>query len=75
MGRQDCSGQKVNCCITALCRHLPKANNDTARRTAGMTVLDTDVLVRYLMHDEPDQAKKASTIIEGAAPKGEIRPF
>jgi len=54
---------------------LPKANNDTARRTAGMTVLDTDVLVRYLMHDEPDQAKKASTIIEGAAPKGEIRPF
>ena len=36
-----------------------------------MTGLDTNVLVRYLTHDDPDQSKKASTIVEGAATKGE----
>ena len=36
-----------------------------------MTGLDTNVLVRYLTHDDLDQAKKASAIIEGAATKGE----
>ena len=36
-----------------------------------MTGLDTNVLVRYLTHDDPDQAKKASAIIEDAATKNE----
>ncbi len=36
-----------------------------------MTGLDTNVLVRYLTQDDPDQAKKASAIIEDAAAKGE----
>ena len=36
-----------------------------------MTGLDTNVLIRYLTHDDPDQSKKASTIIEEAATKGE----
>ena len=36
-----------------------------------MTGLDTNVLVRYLTHDDLDQSKKASTIVEGAATKGE----
>jgi predicted nucleic-acid-binding protein len=36
-----------------------------------MTGLDTNVLVRYLTHDDLDQAKKASAIIEGAATRGE----
>ncbi len=36
-----------------------------------MTGLDTNVLVRYLTHDDPDQSKKASAIIEGAATGGE----
>ena len=36
-----------------------------------MTGLDTNVLVRYLTNDDPDQSKKASAIIEGAATKGE----
>jgi predicted nucleic-acid-binding protein len=36
-----------------------------------VTGLDTNVLVRYLTNDDPDQSKKASAIIEGAATKGE----
>ena len=36
-----------------------------------MTGLDTNVLVRYLTHDDPDQSKKASAIIEEASTKGE----
>jgi predicted nucleic-acid-binding protein len=36
-----------------------------------MTGLDTNVLVRYLTHDDPIQSKKASTIIEEAATKSE----
>ena len=36
-----------------------------------MTGLDTNVLVRYLAHDDPDQSKKACAVIEGAATKGE----
>ena len=36
-----------------------------------MTGLDTNVLVRYLTQDDPDQSKKASAIIEDAATKGE----
>ena len=36
-----------------------------------MTGLDTNVLVRYLTYDDPDQSKKASTIVEEAATKGE----
>ncbi len=36
-----------------------------------MTGLDTNVLVRYLTNDDPDQSKKASRIVEEAATKGE----
>lgn len=36
-----------------------------------MTGLDTNILVRYLTHDDAVQAKKASAIIEDAAAKGE----
>ena len=36
-----------------------------------MTGLDTNVLVRYLTHDDPDQSKKASLIVEEALAKGE----
>jgi predicted nucleic-acid-binding protein len=36
-----------------------------------MIGLDTNVLVRYLTHDDPEQARKASAIIEQSATKGE----
>jgi predicted nucleic-acid-binding protein len=36
-----------------------------------MIGLDTNVLVRYLMQDDPAQAKRASTAIESAAGRGE----
>ena len=36
-----------------------------------MTGLDTNVLVRYLTHDDPCQAVKASKIVEVALSKGE----
>ena len=36
-----------------------------------MIGLDTNVLVRYLSQDEPAQARKAATVIEDAAAKGE----
>ena len=36
-----------------------------------MTGLDTNVVVRYLTHDDPDQSKKASAVVEEAATKGE----
>ncbi|MEI6786847.1 MAG: type II toxin-antitoxin system VapC family toxin [bacterium] len=36
-----------------------------------MTGLDTNVLVRYLTHDDPCQAVKASKIVEEALSKGE----
>ena len=36
-----------------------------------MTGLDTNVLVRYLTHDDRNQSKKASTIVDEAATKGE----
>lgn len=36
-----------------------------------MTGLDTNVLVRYLTHDDPGQSGRASMIIEAAVTKGE----
>ena len=36
-----------------------------------MKGLDTNVLVRFLVQDDPAQSKKANTIIEGAAASGE----
>jgi len=36
-----------------------------------MTGLDTNVLVRYLTQDDPTQARKANSLIDGAAGKGE----
>jgi predicted nucleic-acid-binding protein len=36
-----------------------------------MIGLDTNVLIRYLTHDDPNQSKKASAIVEEAATKGE----
>lgn len=36
-----------------------------------MTGLDTNVLVRYLVQDEPTQARRASVFIEGAHAAGE----
>lgn len=36
-----------------------------------MIGLDTNVLVRYLAQDDPDQAKKASAIVEDAVSRGE----
>jgi predicted nucleic-acid-binding protein len=36
-----------------------------------MTGLDTNVLVRYLTQDDPAQARKASSLIDGAVGKGE----
>lgn len=36
-----------------------------------MIGLDTNVLVRYLTQDDPDQSKRASVIIEGAVSKGD----
>lgn len=36
-----------------------------------MKALDTNVLVRYLVQDDPVQGRKAATFIEGAATAGE----
>ncbi|MGE0460645.1 MAG: PIN domain-containing protein [Vicinamibacterales bacterium] len=36
-----------------------------------MTGLDTNVLVRYLVQDDPAQARAAAAAIEGAASRGE----
>lgn len=36
-----------------------------------MTGLDTNVLVRYLTHDDPAQSKRATLVIEEALAKGE----
>ena len=36
-----------------------------------MIGLDTNVLVRYLTHDDLNQSKKADAIVEGAVNKGE----
>jgi len=36
-----------------------------------MTGLDTNVLVRYLAQDDPAQARKANSLIDGAVGKGE----
>ncbi|RMG98478.1 MAG: PIN domain-containing protein [Candidatus Dadabacteria bacterium] len=36
-----------------------------------MIGLDTNVLVRYLVQDDPDQARDATALIEGAAGRGE----
>jgi len=36
-----------------------------------MIGLDTNVLVRYITHDDPNQSKKASGIVEDALSKGE----
>ena len=36
-----------------------------------MKALDTNVIVRYLVQDDPDQSRKATALIEGAASRGE----
>jgi predicted nucleic-acid-binding protein len=36
-----------------------------------MKGLDTNVLVRFLTQDDPDQSRKAAAVIEGAARRGE----
>lgn len=36
-----------------------------------MIGLDTNVLVRYLVDDDPDQSARAAALIEGAADRGE----
>lgn len=36
-----------------------------------MIGLDTNVLVRYLMEDDEDQARRAEALIDGAADRGE----
>jgi len=37
-----------------------------------MIGLDTNVLVRYLVQDDPDQARRATAVIEGASSRGDV---
>ncbi|HLW90042.1 MAG TPA: type II toxin-antitoxin system VapC family toxin [Roseiarcus sp.] len=37
------------------------------KRDAGMLAIDTNIIVRYLVGDDPNQARRAKALVDGAA--------